>query len=193
MKNQWPFWLFVVGIIVVVAISMSYQGRRNTVSLGDIFPEEDEALDYEYVSGPASLEEEDASGSSDETAAVAPQAESPQNLATPAEPARSADVQPVTATPSSSVASVSVAAESKAGVYTIQILSSKDQTAAQQALKKAKERGLTGAYLYPADLGAKGIWYRIYVGSFQTKAQADQALAAMDQSRYAGAFIQKLK
>ena len=52
MKNQWPFWLFVVVIVVVVMISMNYQGKNDIVSLGDIFPEEKEVFDYEYVSQP---------------------------------------------------------------------------------------------------------------------------------------------
>jgi len=186
MKNQWPFWLFVVGIIVVVIISMSYQGRRNTVSLGDIFPEDDAALDYEYVSGPAVQEAGNDLVPVEERAEVRPPAERTREYADVSSQA-APSVAPVAQTPSPQPA------VSKNGGYTIQILSSKDQAAAQQALKKANEQGLTGAYLYPADLGARGIWYRIYVGSFQTKAEADQALAAMDKSRYAGAFIQKLK
>lgn len=58
----------------------------------------------------------------------------------------------------------------------VQIYSFKDQARADAALAKLKDKGFK-AYIMVSDLGARGVWYRVRVGSFGTE---DEARAALD-------------
>ncbi|HSV43377.1 MAG TPA: SPOR domain-containing protein [Candidatus Bathyarchaeia archaeon] len=200
MKNQWPFWLFVIAIVIVVLVSMNYQGKDDVVSIGEIFPGNQQELDYEYV-----MESEGDLVKTEETVSAAlPKATVPvqssvvvapvktqttavppvQTMA-PAAPKR----ESVVAASTASVATTSAAPAT--GSYTIQVLSSKDKSATEIALKKVQGNGFADAYIRSADLGERGTWYRIYIGQFSTKAQADQQLSSVKQ-KYASAFVTKV-
>lgn len=199
MKNQWPFWLFVIAIVIVVLISMNYQGKDEVVSIGEIFPGNQQELDYEYV-----MESEGDLAKTDEAVpAVLPKATAPVQEPAVVAPMKSqttavAPVQtaapvapksePVAAASTSSVATTS--SPLTLGTYTIQVLSSKDKAATETALKKVQGNGFADAYMHSVDLGERGTWYRIYIGQFTTKAQADQQLTSVKQ-KYAGAFVVK--
>ncbi|OGX08816.1 MAG: hypothetical protein A2Z88_09380 [Omnitrophica WOR_2 bacterium GWA2_47_8] len=79
-----------------------------------------------------------------------------------------------------------------AAFYTIQILSSKDQPALEKSLAKAKSSGFDSAFIMTHDLGDKGIWYRLYIGKFQTKSEADTYLQNV-RSVYPDAFVKASK
>jgi cell division septation protein DedD len=57
------------------------------------------------------------------------------------------------------------------GAYTVQIGASPDRSEAARLESKARAAGLK-PYVVEADLGAKGIWYRVRVGSFPDKDRA---------------------
>ncbi len=59
--------------------------------------------------------------------------------------------------------------------YAIQVYSFKDKTRADAALDKLKSKGYK-AYVMVSDLGARGIWYRVRVGSFSTETDARNVL-----------------
>ncbi len=58
-------------------------------------------------------------------------------------------------------------------VYAVQVSSSPDRVDSEQLLQKYMDLGYQ-AYVMPADLGERGIWYRVLVGNFTTKEEAEQ-------------------
>ncbi len=94
---------------------------------------------------------------------------------------------------SSSPAAVSPSAEtiSQASptkkLYTIQVHSFQDQTKAQKSLEALKKAGYT-PYVISRDLKEKGIWYRVCVGEFENKEEANTKLAELKQ-KYKDSFV----
>lgn len=74
--------------------------------------------------------------------------------------------------------------------YAIQIISLSDQAKAQDVLNKLTGAGFTG-YVAPADLGDKGIKYRVFAGPFYTKDDANTKLPEV-KAIYNDAFILKI-
>ncbi len=83
------------------------------------------------------------------------------------------------------------AASSKEGNYTIQVASFKKQDSANQELEKLLKSQLP-AFVKSRDLKEKGVWYRVYVGRFNTKKDADDYLKDFKVS-YKDGFVIKLK
>lgn len=207
MKNQWPFWLFVIAILIVVVIAMNYQGTQDVAPLGDIFSQDQGALEYEYVAPsdqktsaavtPKTTGVTAVDGSKVEAKAVAASAAIASPAPAPVS-ATSAAVSPAptTSTPgAASTAPVSApiakaATVSVAGTFAVQILSSKDEKATEAELQKVKKNGFAEAYIRKVDLSGKGTWYRIYVGQYTSMTQAQEGLTAVKQ-KYPQAFISK--
>jgi hypothetical protein len=63
---------------------------------------------------------------------------------------------------------------SGSGKFTIQVRATQSQTEAETLGKKLRGSGAE-AYVVKADLGAKGIWYRVRVGRYQSMAEAQKA------------------
>ena len=179
MKNQWPFWLFVLAIVIVVVISLNYQGKNDVVSLGEIFPEEPETLDYEYVTSPDQTQI-----GTEDSAKVESSVEPSVLVKEPDLP--SASVKPVVVTEKTSPAQPTAIT----AAYVIQVLSSKELKATETSLKKVKENGFADAYVQSVNLGDKGIWYRIYIGQYSSMDQAKSALTSVKE-KYTSAFITK--
>ncbi len=59
--------------------------------------------------------------------------------------------------------------------FAIQVYSFKDKARAAAALEKLKAKGLQ-SYVMESDLGARGVWYRVRVGSFSTEEEARKVL-----------------
>jgi len=57
------------------------------------------------------------------------------------------------------------------GEFTVQVGASQDRAEAQRMESKARAAGLK-PYVVEADLGSKGIWYRVRVGAFEDKDSA---------------------
>ena len=177
-KNQWMLWTIVAAVIVIILIAFNYQGdKSDVVPLSEIFPEDNmqtsQGVEYEYVP-----------------------ADSPQARQVPAEAVPPAQSAPTTskikqpaAAPVAVTAPVAVAAPQipAQGNYAIQILSSTDKAATEKALEKAKGKGLANAYLVTKETSS-GTRYRIYVGPFAAKQDADAVLPAV-QGSYKDAYI----
>jgi cell division septation protein DedD len=74
------------------------------------------------------------------------------------------------------------------GAYTIQIASYLDRRSAEVALKGIQAAGQP-AYIASKDLGGgKGTRYRIYIGQYDTKTQANEKLSEV-KTKYPGSFV----
>lgn len=74
------------------------------------------------------------------------------------------------------------------GGFTIQIRSSPNETDAKQFADSLKAAGFD-AYVMRADLGAKGIWYRVRVGRFQSREEAQREIGKLRSSAKASEAI----
>lgn len=70
---------------------------------------------------------------------------------------------------------------------TIQVHSFQDQTKAQKALDDLRKLGFS-AEIVKRDLKEKGVWYRVCVGEFETKSQAQEELVKL-QEKYKNSFV----
>ena len=70
---------------------------------------------------------------------------------------------------------------------TIQVHSFQDQAKAQKALDDLRKQGFS-AEIIKRDLKEKGIWYRVCVGEFETKKQAEAQLAKLKE-KYKDSFV----
>jgi DedD protein len=74
------------------------------------------------------------------------------------------------------------------GAYTIQIGASPDRAEAQRLELKARAAGLK-PYVVEANLGAKGTWYRVRVGSFSDKQRAARFRDDVERELRASAVV----
>ncbi|MFP4472486.1 MAG: SPOR domain-containing protein [Candidatus Omnitrophota bacterium] len=189
MKNQWPFWVFILVIIAAVIFALNYQKQTEVVPLNEIFSEEyaGEEVEYEFyrngeeevkpLEKPAARTEEQESGKKEKEGIEQIQ---------PVKEILDPEIPPEVTDSAKEKSTVSTAK----GPYAIQILSSKDREKANAALERVKKKGFGQAYLASVDLEDKGTWYRIYAGAYSTKDKAQQALPEV-QKTYSGAFIIK--
>ena len=185
MKNQWPIWIFVVGVVVIVLFAFNYQSSKDVMPLTDIFPEStgasDMNIEYEFVDqqpAPVIPEVSDAQ--------VPARVPAPAVTMTTPVPAPA----PVQAARPAVTAAVPAASSVGPAAVVIQVLSSQDKARAEEALKKVQASGFPAAYMASKDLAEKGTWYRIYVGSYASKAEADGALGKV-KAVYPDAFVNR--
>jgi len=199
MKNQWPLWLFMMGVAIIVLFAFNYQSGKDVVPLSEIFPEEDfeklPDIEYEFAdddTAPAGgIPAESSTESSQPPVTVV---KGPKPAGTPAASPAVSVAPPETqmAAPPQEPEAAPVAAEPGQGKYTIQVASYRDQATAEQGLKKVQSSGHSNAYVARADLGPKGTYYRIYVGSFATKGAADSYLTKVKRD-FKDSFIISMK
>lgn len=72
--------------------------------------------------------------------------------------------------------------ESAYGFYTIQVSSWRTQGKARAEAARLTSAGLE-AYVQRADLGAKGVWYRVRVGRYPALSEAQQAAEALSTGK----------
>jgi len=201
MKNQWPLWLFVIGVVMIVLFAFNYEGQNEVVSLSEIFPD-DEFLDmpqvtYEFIDkeGVATpIQRRTVPPAVARTTAQTVNVKAPDVAKKPApKPVRQVKVNPVprtapvAITPKPAPAQVKTASDVSKIKFTIQIASSNNKDRAMAALKKVKAKGYD-AYLVEKDLGSKGVWYRTYIGKFSSKSEAKTHLSKVNKD-YPGSFL----
>lgn len=71
---------------------------------------------------------------------------------------------------------------SAGGSFVVQVAATKDQAEAKRLVDKLKGKGFATAS-ERADLGAKGVWYRVVVGPYGDQAAADKAAAQLKQQK----------
>jgi DedD protein len=179
MKNNWTRWALGIGVGVIIFIALSYKSSHKDIPLNEIFPtEEAYPVNVEY----APEETQTAAAVPVETvkAPVKKAVETPKVVVPVSQPATSPASVP-------STSSVQV----KSMYFAVQVASSKEKDKADQMAQKLKAKSLD-SYVIMKDLGEKGIWYRIYVGKYMTKAEADAALAQV-KTDYPNSFVVSLK
>jgi cell division septation protein DedD len=114
-------------------------------------------------------------GTTARTPTAATQKPAPAPAPTPPETAVATQPAPPAPQPSPPPAA---SAPSGTGVFTIQVRSSPNEADAKAAAAALASAGFD-AYVMRADLGARGIWYRVRVGRFGTRDEARQAVAKL--------------
>ena len=74
---------------------------------------------------------------------------------------------------------------SAGGAFVVQVAATRDQAEAKRMVEKLKGQGFA-AVAERADLGAKGVWYRVTVGPYGDQAAADQASSQLKKLKFAG-------
>jgi cell division septation protein DedD len=113
----------------------------------------------------------------------APPPPAPATAPAPAAAPAQAQVQaakPPVPTPASAVVAPKAAA---GGSFVIQIAATKDQAEAKRLIDRLKAKGFAAA-AERADLGAKGIWYRVVTGPYDDQAAADKAAAQLKKQKF---------
>ena len=75
--------------------------------------------------------------------------------------------------------------------FAVQVYSFQDRSRADKALAQLKEAGYK-AFMEVSDLGAKGTWYRVRIGSLENETQAKAMLEEI-RKNYKSGFIVKPK
>jgi cell division septation protein DedD len=65
----------------------------------------------------------------------------------------------------------------------VQVAATKDQSEAKRLVDKLRGKGFA-AQAERADLGAKGIWYRVVAGPYADRAAADKVASQMKQQKF---------
>ena len=176
MRKSWILWGVVI-CAVTIFIAFNYQGGQDAVPLSEIFPDERE-VEYEFV--------QDEPVASKVTESVVSAVVVSENTKKPTEAAKTQSIPQVETVQAVSVAS-STPVVTKDSNFTVQIASFKDEKKAQAALTKI-QTSIPSAYISRNDLGAKGVWYRIYAGQFERRSEAEVSLSAIKRN-YDSSFI----
>lgn len=72
--------------------------------------------------------------------------------------------------------------------FAIQVFSFKDKERAEASLKQLKEKGYP-AYVMMSDLGPRGVFYRVRVGSFTTEGEAEKILGSVNKDFKSGIIV----
>ncbi|MBF0618606.1 MAG: SPOR domain-containing protein [Candidatus Omnitrophica bacterium] len=73
-------------------------------------------------------------------------------------------------------------------VFAVQVYSFKDKNRADTQLQVLKQKGFT-AYIMVSDLGARGIWYRVRVGTYGNEEDARRVLEVIRQDFKSGIVV----
>jgi cell division septation protein DedD len=72
--------------------------------------------------------------------------------------------------------------------FAVQVYSFKEKARAEASLKILKDKNYP-AYIMVSDLGERGIWYRVRIGSFTTEAQAQDVLSNITRDFKSGIIV----
>ncbi len=72
--------------------------------------------------------------------------------------------------------------------FAVQVFSFKEKGRADASLKQLKDKGYA-AYIMMSDLGPRGVFYRVRVGSFATEAEAKKNLETINKDFKSGIIV----
>jgi cell division protein FtsN len=104
-----------------------------------------------------------------------------------APPPPPAPVAPAVTPPPTAKAAASKASSN--GAYVVQVVSTKNEAEARKIIGKLQGTGVA-VHQERADLGAKGIWYRVVAGPYADQAAANQAAEKIKKQKYS-AIVRK--
>ena len=100
-----------------------------------------------------------------------------------------ADMQEIAAMKPSSAAMVEEPKTSLSrAAFAVQVFSFKDKLRADASLKQLKDKGYP-AYVMMSDLGPRGVFYRVRVGSFATEGEAEKILESVAKDFKSGIIV----
>ena len=99
-----------------------------------------------------------------------------------------ADMQKIAATKSSAAMVEAPKTTVVKAAFAVQVFSFKDKVRADAALKQLKDKGYP-AYIMMSDLGPRGVFYRVRVGSFVTEGEAEKSLEAVAKDFKSGIIV----
>jgi len=167
MRKTWFTWAIVTTAVVTVFFAFNYHGGKDAVPLSEIFPDEGAypaGVEYEFV------QDEVPEKVVEETVAVVVEEKIVPKVISEAP-----------------VVSLGEREVVKKFNYTVQIASFKELRKAEEALTKIRAK-VSSAYISSNDLGAKGVWHRIYAGQFDLRSEAEVTLNDIKQN-YDSSFI----
>jgi cell division septation protein DedD len=185
MKNSWLIWLFIAGVIITVFVAFNYQGQQESVPLSQIFPEDSVSpvdVEYEFV--------DDKTMTAKPAVTVIPAVEpvvKPAALPSPSRLETAAPKEAPAAVPAKPAPAATSKADAAQGAYTIQVASFKEKAMADKVAAELKNKNFI-SHVGSRDLGEKGVWYRVYVGRYETKSQAETNLSSV-KALYPDSFI----
>ena len=77
---------------------------------------------------------------------------------------------------------------SPSGTLAVQVASTKDAASAEALVKKLMQLGYAG-FSTKAEIPDKGTWYRVRVGPYRTKAEAEQMLQELTKDTFKGIIV----
>ena len=191
MKNSWLIWFLVVGVVITILVAFNYQDEKGSVPLSEIFPETQETypanIEYEFVddnaqkTGQHIVQKSAQPGTSAAVTAAAPAKVS--EVAQTEQKTEPAKLAQETAT----AKDIPLAQ----AAYSIQVASFKTKDRAQQKVAELSSKDIQG-YIVTQEVKGKGTWYRVYVGKFASKTEADKYLPNI-QKIVADSFVISLK
>ena len=102
--------------------------------------------------------------------------------AAPPAPAQAAK-QPAPAAKPPATATTTAPKAAAGGSFVLQVASTKDQAEAKRLVDRLKAKGFA-ATAERADLGAKGIWYRVVAGPYGDQVAAEKAAAQLKKQKF---------
>lgn len=110
----------------------------------------------------------------------------------PAAVSKSAPAQApaATPTPTPTAAPAAAAKPTAGGAYVVQVASFPQQSDAQALKERLAKKGYN-AYTQDADLGAKGVWHRVYIGPFDDSATAGKTVERLVSEERLSALVRK--
>lgn len=193
MKKSWPIVIFLIAIIITILFAFNYQGGEDVKSLSEIFPEEEiYPIDIEYEFDTGAMKKV---GQDNEALAEPVAIEKPvvSEAVIPKQKVSEVVAKKVTIDENKKSINEVKVAQTTGGTseqqtnFRIQIASFKDQKSAEEVVSKLIKEEFD-AYFLQRNLGDKGIWYRVYVGRFESKLTAQAKLSLIRKS-YKDAFI----
>lgn len=114
----------------------------------------------------------------------------PPEQAAPATTAKPTAPKPAPVAQAKPVAPAPVPTASKQGEFVVQVASFRTAEDASKYQVRLGKQGLT-TYQERADLGAKGIWFRVIAGPYAERTAADQVAALLKEKERVSALVRK--
>lgn len=119
-----------------------------------------------------------------------PEEKTPAPASTEATSASAAEPKPAKPAQAAPVVASKPAQPAASGAYVVQVASF-PQLSDAQTLKDRLEKKGYNAYTQDADLGAKGVWHRVYVGPFDDSATAGKTVERLVAEERLSALVRK--
>lgn len=192
MRSDWSSLLLVAGILTVVFFAFNYPGSQQLIPFEKLFPDEKplppapDSIVYEFVdrSGnvyypPSPMITLDTAGKKNSSRSAAKPSVAPQVKTSSAR--KESRPTPVLSPPVSEKAASVAVPVTTGNYFTVHIASHPQRDTAQTQVNKLQAAG-HAALIIQRDLGAKGTWYRVYVGKFADHDEAEASLPKLKSS-----------